>query len=192
MAKIAGIEVSKQKTDLKDVFGDVGTAIYNRSSVAPDSEGNITLPATGCIEFPVTTETMSINQDEQTINHYKVVGLQGDWFATSESGDMNVAFTVPSKAKEILVEFYGEDAIQELTATGWNGVALTLNERTITGSIILINKKQDQIMIINGINLWARPSFENTGTEPFAFALSGTVVVDETTSANIIWLKKAA
>lgn len=191
-------ENGKTKLDLKDVFGDIGSVIYSETDVKVKS-GALTIPTNG-IEFPVTVDTLNLDQSDPTINHYKVVGLSGDWFATSASGDLTFGFTVPSKAKALLAKFYGEDAVNDvniakLDGNKWEGVSLQLTEKTIEGTIIMINKTEDQIMIINNVKLWAKPTFSNTGTDPFAFAISGTLTVAESSetnpdSANFAWLKR--
>lgn len=185
---IAGIAVSNTKKELKDVFGGIKSCIYSAGG-ATISEGAITLPTDG-IEFPTTVETLSISQDDPTINHYKIVGMDVDWFSTSESGDLNVGLTVPSKAKELLKVFYGESAVKDVTGTGWEGTAISMESHKVTGCLILVNDTEDQIMIINGIELYAKPMFENTATEPFAFGLTGTITVDENNSESFVWLKK--
>lgn len=189
MATIAGITVSKTKQELKDVFGGLKSCLFSAGGVKVSGTA-ITMP-TDCVEFPTTVESLSISQDDPTINHYKVIGMTVDWFSTSESGDLSVSLTVPSKAKEILSVFYGSTAVKDVTATGWSGSSLTMESHKVKGSLILVNDEENQLMIINGIELYAKPMFENSSTEPFAFGLSGTITVDENSSDTFMWLKKA-
>lgn len=192
------VKSGQTKIDLKDVFGDVGSVIYSETDVKIKS-GALVIPSDG-IEFPVTVDTLNLDQSDPTINHYKVVGLSGDWFATSAAGDLTFGFTVPSKAKAILTAFYGEDAVNDvniasLDGSKWSGQSLMLTEKTLEGTIIMVNKTEDQIMIINNVKLWAKPTFSNTGTDPFAFSVSGTLTVADSSTtnpdtANFAWLRR--
>lgn len=197
MAKFAPAS-GKTKRDLKDVFGDVGSIIYSATDVIIKN-GKITLPSDG-VELPCASDSLSMSQSAPSINHYKVVGLSGDWFTTSEPGDLELSLDVPTKHSDILKVLYGEDAVSEVyvgtsqESAYYTGTALVLSDKTITGTFFLVNKEETQIMILNNTKLWATPSFENSSTEPFKFTLSGTIenADGSADTANIVWLKKKA
>lgn len=186
----------KKKTELKSVFGDIASVMYQASEVKIPAKGSSApIALSPEYEFPVTIDTLNIAQDDPTINHYKVVGMQGDWFATATTGDMSIQMTVPTKHGDILKVLFGEDAVGDIKATlegaSFSGQSLALTEKAITGTFILKNKVGDQIMILNNIMLWAKPYYENTAAVPFAFVLTGTMTVgDDGDDANFAWLTK--
>ena len=112
---------------MKDIFVGPKTLLY--TSVIADLS-KATLEITPEVELPVTVDTLKATMDDPTINHYKVIGLAGDWATTSELGDFNVEFVVPSKAKDLLKVMFGEDAVTELTKVTLKGTGDTALDST--------------------------------------------------------------
>lgn len=187
----------KKKIDLKDVFNDVASLQY-MSTVVDLSKGTFTW--TPEMDVPATVDTLEVSQDDPTINHYKVIGLDGDWTSSATLGDMTISVTVPSKHSDILTFLYGEDAVVKITkatvTTGnadidsadWAGNSLLLKKKKITGSLGLLNAEENQMMIMAGVALYATPLYQNTSTEPFAFKLSGTL--ENAGTQSIAWITK--
>lgn len=187
----------KSKIDLKDVFNDVASLQYVSDVVDLSSA---TFTWTPEMDVPVAVDTLEITQDDPTINHYKVIGLDGDWTSSATLGDMTISMTVPSKHSDILKFLYGEDAVKQITkatvTTGnkdidsadWAGNSILLKKKKITGSLGLLNAEENQLMIMAGVALYATPLYQNTSTEPFAFKLSGTL--ENAGTQSIAWLTK--
>ena len=97
---------------MKDIFNGPKTLLYSKA-ITDLNKGTVDI--TPDVELPVTVDSLKATMDDPTINHYKVIGLAGDWATTAELGDFNVEFVVPSKAKDLLKIMFGEDAITELT-----------------------------------------------------------------------------
>ena len=74
-------------TDLKDVFNGISSFMFDTTPISLAS-GTITMVPE--YELPVTVDTLSISQDDPTINHYKVHGLGTDWVSSSEPGDATI------------------------------------------------------------------------------------------------------
>lgn len=181
----------KTKQELKDVFNGVSSLLFQAAAVDLDGSGAIALQPD--YDLPVTVDTLQVAQDDPTVNHYKVIGLDGDWTSSATLGDMTVQFTVPTKANDVLKLAYGEDAVKEsvqATLDGFNysGSALTIKKKKVTGTFILVNEEKDQIMVMSGVALWAKPLYENPGTEPFAIQFTGTIETDG--NPNFAFLKK--
>lgn len=189
----------KSKIDLKDVFNDVASLQFV-STVVDLSKGTFTWQPE--MDVPVKVDTLEISQDDPTINHYKVIGLDGDWTSSATLGDMTISMTVPTKHGDILKWIYGEDAVKEITnatvTTGdtgvdsakWTGSSVLLKKKKISGSLGLMNAEENQLMIMAGVGLYATPLYQNTSTEPFAFKLSGTL--ENAGTQSIAWIKKGA
>ena len=185
---------------MKDVFVGPKTLLY--TSVIADLS-KTTLEITPEVELPVTVDTLKATMDDPTINHYKVIGLAGDWATTSELGDFNVEFVVPSKAKELLKVMFGEDAITELTkvtlkgtgdtsldaTSGFAGVAVEPKKFKIKGTIVIVDEEKKNLMVITNIALYATLQWDNSGTEPVAFKFSGSI--EGAGKRSIAWLTKA-
>ena len=185
---------------MKDIFVGPKTLLY--TSVIADLS-KATLEITPEVELPVTVDTLKATMDDPTINHYKVIGLAGDWATTSELGDFNVEFVVPSKAKDLLKVMFGEDAITELTkvtlkdtgdtsldaTTGFTGVAVEPKKFKIKGTIVIVDEEKKNLMVITNIALYATLQWDNSGTEPVAFKFSGSI--EGAGKRSIAWLTNA-
>lgn len=190
---------TKTKQELKDVFNGLSSVLYT-NEVVDLSSGTPTI--TTKYNLPVTVDTLQLSQDDPTVNHYKVIGLDGDWTSSATLGDMTVQFTVPTKAKEVLQLAYGESAVKDITkltittddaevdnsANGYEGVSLMIGKKKVTGTFVLVDEEKKNLMVITNIALWAKPLYENPGTEPFAIQFTGTI--EGAGSQSLAWLKK--
>lgn len=190
---------TKTKQELKDVFNGLSSVLYT-DEVVDLSSGTPTI--TTKYNLPVTVDTLQLSQDDPTVNHYKVIGLDGDWTSSATLGDMTVQFTVPTKAKEVLQLAYGESAVKDITkltvttddaevdnsANGYEGVSLMIGKKKVTGTFVLVDEEKKNLMVITNIALWAKPLYENPGTEPFAIRFTGTI--EGAGSQSLAWLKK--
>ncbi len=192
--------VTKTKQELKDVFNGASSLLY-ASAVVDFSQS--TLSITPEYDLPVTVDTLQISQDDPTINHYKVIGLDGDWTSSATLGDMTVQFTVPTKAKDVLTLAYGAAAVKDITKltlttgdseldneNGYEGVSIELKKHKVTGTFVLVDEEKENLMVITNVALWAKPLYENPGTEPFAIQFTGTI--EGAGSQSMAWLKKKA
>lgn len=182
---------------MKDIFVGPKTLLY--TSVITDLS-KATFDITPEVELPVTVDTLKATMEDPTINHYKIIGLASDWATTSELGDFNIEFVVPSKAKDLLKIMFGEDAITELTkvtlkgtgdtaldaTTGFTGVAVEPKKFKIKGTIVIVDEEKKNLMVITNIALYATLQWDNSGTEPVAFKFSGSI--EGAGKRSIAWL----
>ena len=190
---------TKTKQELKDVFNGLSSVLYT-DEVVDLSSGTPTI--TTKYNLPVTVDTLQLSQDDPTVNHYKVIGLDGDWTSSATLGDMTVQFTVPTKAKEVLQLAYGASEVKDITrltlttddadvdnsANGYEGVSLMVGKKKVTGTFVLVDEEKKNLMVITNVALWAKPIYENPGTEPFAIQFTGTI--EGAGSQSLAWLKK--
>lgn len=190
----------KKIEELKDLFVGPKTLLYAK---AITDLSKATIDITADLELPVEVDSLKATMEDPTINHYKVIGLAGDWATTSELGDFNVEFVVPSKAKDLLAAMFGNDAVSELTkvtlktgdteldaTTGFTGVALELKKFKIQGTIAIVDDTKTNVMVITNIVLYATLQWDETGTKPVAFKFSGSI--EGAGKKSIAWLTKAA
>ena len=190
----------KKIEELKDLFVGPKTLLYAK---AITDLSKATIDITADLELPVEVDSLKATMEDPTINHYKVIGLAGDWATTSELGDFNVEFVVPSKAKDLLAAMFGNDAVSELTkvtlktgdteldaTTGFTGVALGLKKFKIQGTIAIVDDTKTNVMVITNIALYATLQWDETGTKPVAFKFSGSI--EGAGKKSIAWLTKAA
>lgn len=190
----------KKIEELKDIFVGPKTLLYAKSIT---DLSKATLDITADLELPVEVDSLKATMEDPTINHYKVIGLAGDWATTSELGDFNVEFVVPSKAKDLLAAMFGNDAVSDLTkvtlktgdteldaTTGFTGVALEPKKFKIQGTIAIVDDTKANVMVITNIALYATLQWDDTGTKPVAFKFSGSV--EGAGKKSIAWLTKAA
>lgn len=190
----------KKIEELKDIFVGPKTLLYAKA-IADLSK--TTLDITPDLELPVEVDSLKATMEDPTVNHYKVMGLAGDWATTSELGDFSVEFVVPSKAKDLLASMFGTDAVSDLTkltlktgdtdldaTTGFTGTALELKKFKIQGTIIIVDETKANLMVITNIALYATMQWDETGTKPVAFKFSGSI--EGAGKKSIAWLSKAA
>lgn len=190
----------KKIEELKDLFVGPKTLLYAK---AITDLSKATIDITADLELPVEVDSLKATMEDPTINHYKVIGLAGDWATTSELGDFNVEFVIPSKAKDLLAAMFGNDAVSELTkvtlktgdteldaTTGFTGVALELKKFKIQGTIAIVDDTKTNVMVITNIALYATLQWDETGTKPVAFKFSGSI--EGAGKKSIAWLTKAA
>ena len=190
----------KKIEELKDIFVGPKTLLYAK---AITDLSKTTIDITADLELPVEVDSLKATMQDPTINHYKVIGLAGDWATTSELGDFNVEFVVPSKAKDLLAAMFGNDAVSDLTkvtlktgdtdldaTTGFTGVALEPKKFKIQGTIAIVDDTKTNVMVITNIALYATLQWDETGTKPVAFKFSGSI--EGAGKKSIAWLTKAA
>lgn len=190
----------KKIEELKDIFVGPKTLLYAK---AITDLSRTTLDITADLELPVEVDSLKATMQDPTINHYKVIGLAGDWATTSELGDFNVEFVVPSKAKDLLAAMFGNDAVSDLTkvtlktgdtdldaTSGFTGVALEPKKFKIQGTIAIVDDTKTNVMVITNLALYATLQWDETGTKPVAFKFSGSI--EGAGKKSIAWLTKAA
>ena len=190
----------KKIEELKDIFVGPKTLLYAKTIT---DLSKTTLDITADLELPVEVDSLKATMQDPTINHYKVIGLAGDWATTSELGDFNVEFVVPSKAKDLLAAMFGNDAVSDLTkvtlktgdtdldaTTGFTGVALEPKKFKIQGTIAIVDDTKTNVMVSTNIALYATLQWDDTGTKPVAFKFSGSI--EGAGKKSIAWLTKAA
>jgi hypothetical protein len=180
----------KKKTELKDVFSSPSSIMYQKAIVDLGSATAITLAPE--FEFPVKVDSLKIEQGDPSLTHYKVLGMNGDWQSTAEIGDFEISFTVPTKHTDVLKWAHGEDAVKDnvqaaIGSVNYKGQALTLTKHKITGTFIIEDDAQENIMILSGVSLWAKPMLDDG--KVYAIGLTGTLEIGD--KPSIAWLKKA-
>ena len=185
---------------MKDVFCGPKSLIYSKSITDLSVP---TVEITPDVELPVEVDSLKASMQDPSINHYKVIGLAGDWATTAELGDFNIEFVVPSKAKNLLKIMFGDDAVGDLTkltlketgdatldaAAGLTGVALEPKKFKVKGTIVIVDDEKENLMVITNIALYATLQWDDTGTKPVAFKFAGSV--EGAGKKSIAWLSKA-
>lgn len=186
---------------MKDVFCGPKSLIYSKSITDLSVP---TVEITPEVELPVEVDSLKASMADPSINHYKVIGLAGDWATTAELGDFNIEFVVPSKAKNLLKIMFGDDAVGELTkltlketgdatldaVAGFTGVALEPKKFKVKGTIVIVDDEKENLMVITNIALYATLQWDETGSKPVAFKFAGSI--EGAGKKSIAWLSKAA
>lgn len=185
---------------MKDVFCGPKSLIYSKSITDLSVP---TVEITPDVELPVEVDSLKASMEDPSINHYKVIGLAGDWATTAELGNFNIEFVVPSKAKNLLKIMFGDDAVGDLTKltlkgtgdatldaeAGFTGVALEPKKFKVKGTIVIVDDEKENLMVITNIALYATMQWDETGTKPVAFKFAGSI--EGAGKKSIAWLTKA-
>ena len=182
----------KTKKELKDVFSGLASLWYQEDEV--DLSDLSALTITPEYDVPVKVDSISLEQGDPSIEHYKVIGLPGDWVTSSEPGDIELAFTVPTKHSDILKLAYGEDAVKTIagaTVNGdtYGGTGLVLQQTKIDGTWVFVSEDKKSILVLTNTTLWAKPMLDQDAKGVFAIGFNGTIESDGT-NPDILFLTK--
>lgn len=177
---------------LKKIFNDPATILYSETVY------DLTQDKTLSFEYklPVTVDTLQVTQDDPTINHYKIIGLSGDWTSSATLGDVSIQMTIPNICKEALEMCFGTDNVKDVTdikigEDSYAGHGVVFKKRKIGGTVAVVASNEADLMLISGTALFAKLLYENPGTDPFAIQLNGGIEIDEA-RPSISWLTKQA
>lgn len=183
----------KTKADLADKFSGASSLLY-QSGKLTIANGSIGALAPE-LDVPVKVDTLEFEQGEPDIEHYKVIGLAGDWVQSAEPGDITLGFRVPTKHEDILKVAFGEDAVSQLTATkdgfNYSGNGLILKNKKVTGTWIIVNDAEDQLVILNNTSLYASIVLDSDAKGVIAVDFNGSIESDGS-NPDIIFLKKGS
>lgn len=185
---------------MKDVFCGPKSLIYSKSITDLSVP---TVEITPEVELPVEVDSLKASMADPSIDHYKVIGLAGDWATTAELGDFNIEFVVPSKAQNLLKIMFGDDAVGEITkltlketgdttldaVAGFTGVAVEPKKFKVKGTIVIVDDEKENLMVITNIALYATLLWDDTGSKPVAFKFAGSI--EGAGKKSIAWLSKA-
>ena len=178
------------KSQLKDVFNGPSSLLYQSTALT----GN-TLTLDPEYDVPVKVDSIEFEQGEPDIEHYKVIGLAGDWVSSSEAGDISISFRVPTKQTNILKLAYGNDAVASKSVTygtdTFTGNGVVLTNKKITGTWAIVNDAQDQLLILNNTALYASMVMDSDAKGVVAIDFHGTIESDGT-NPDILFLRKAS
>lgn len=143
-------------------------------------------------DLPVTVDKLTMQEGDTTVNHFKVFGVDADWFSTSSKGDFELNITVPTLHTEVLKLAYGEDGVQEVKAkmeeASYTGVGWDLNKHLVKGSMIIVDEAKENLLVLSNVKLWASLVWDNASTEPIAVKFAGTLEANE--GPDILFLRK--
>lgn len=184
----------KTKKELKDVFSGLSALWYQATELDLTNLSGLTINPQ--YDLPVKVDTITLEQGDPTIDHYKVIGLPGDWVTSAEAGDIDLSFRVPTKHTDVLKMAYGADAVKEsVTATvdgkSYTGTGLVLKQKKIDGTFIFVNEDQTKLLVLTNTSLWAKPVMDQDAKGVFAIDFNGSIETDGT-NPDILFLTKAS
>lgn len=180
----------KTKAQLKDVFNGPSSLMYQSTALSGE---NLALDPE--YDVPVKVDTIEFEQGEPDIEHYKVIGLAGDWVSSSEAGDITVSFRVPTKHSDILKLAFGTDAVAAKSITygsdTFSGDGVVLKNKKITGTWAILNDAGDQLLILNNTALYASMVMDTDAKGVVAIDFNGTIESDGS-NPDVLFLRKQA
>lgn len=187
--------ISKTKAELKDVFNGPASLLYQSSAITVS--GTTISGLAPQYDVPCKIDTLSFEQGEPSMEHYKVIGLASDWVSASEPGDITISFRVPTKSTEILQLAYGSDAVLTNLSPGtgdysdFSGNGVILKNHKVQGTWAILNDAGDQLLIINNTALYASIVMDTDTKGVVALDFSGTIESDGS-SPDVIFLRKSS
>lgn len=188
----------KTKSELKDVFSGLSSLWYQATELDVSNLAGLSIVPD--YDVPVKVDTIALEQGDPTIEHYKVIGLPGDWITSAEPGDIELSFRVPTKHTDILKMAYGDDAVKAVSgatvttgATGesYAGTGLVLQQKKVDGTFIFVNEDKTKLLVLVNTTLWAKPVIDTDAKGVFALDFNGSIESDGT-NPDILFLTKAA
>lgn len=176
------------KAQLKDVFSGPSTLLYQSALLS-----GTTLKLVPDYDVPVKVDSIEFEQGAPSLEHYKVLGIAGDWVTSSEAGDITVKWRVPTKHTDILKLAFGEDAVKAMTVTyngdTYAGNGVILKNHKITGTWAVLNETGDQLLILNNTILYASMVLDSDTKGVVAVDFSGTIQSDGN-NPDVLFLTK--
>ena len=180
---------------LKKIFNDPGTILFSEGDYDLSSGTSGTaLELNFTYRLPVAVDTLQVTQDDPTVNHYKIIGMSGDWTSSASLGDVSIQLTVPNVSFEALEMCFGTDNVKEATNIKvgdetFAGSGIVLKKHRMSGTIGVLASNDKDLMVISGAYMYAKLLYDNPGTDPFAIQLNGGIDADES-KPSIVWLTK--
>lgn len=186
----------KTKSQLADKFSGPSSLLYQKNALTiTESEGVKSFTCTPDLDVPCKVDSLTFEQGEAEVEEYKVIGLSGAWITDSEPGDIDLGFRVPSISEDILELAFGEDAVSDITGkvdnVDYEGLALILKNKKVTGTWLIVNSAKDRIMVINNTALFASLVLDSDAKGVIAIDFNGSIESDGT-NPDVIFLKKSA
>lgn len=184
----------KTKKELKDVFSGLSALWYQTTEINLANLSALTIAPD--YDLPVKVDTINLEQGDPTIDHYKVIGLPGDWVTSAESGDIELSFRVPTKHTDVLKMAYGADAVKENVAAtvdgvSYTGTGLVLQQKKIDGTFVLVNEDKTKLLVLTNTTLWAKPVLDQDAKGVFAIDFNGSIESDGV-NPDILFLEKVS
>lgn len=175
---------------MKKIFNDPATILYSEKAYDLTTDKTLAFD----YKLPVTVDTLQVTQDDPTINHYKIIGISGDWTSSATLGDVSIQMTIPNVSDDALKMCFGEENVKALTGIKigdgtYAGSGVVFKKRKLGGTVAVVASNETDIMLISGTALFAKLLYENPGTDPFAIQLNGGIEVDEA-RPSISWISK--
>ncbi len=189
----------KKMTELKDVFNGISSVMFQTNVITSGS----TITLNPDYELPVEVDSISISQDDPTINNYRVHGLSIPWTTSAEVGDTNIEFVVPTNHTDVLKLAYGTSAVTSVSASvqtaivgdggsiaagTWSGNSVKFNDTKVVGCVAILNQSKDKLLIINNLALYVTPQYDSASTEPYALKFTGSM--ESGSGGDMIFLSK--
>ncbi|UKK52665.1 hypothetical protein [Prevotella sp. E2-28] len=185
----------KTKKQLKDVFSGL-SALWYQATELDLSDLTKALAISPDYDLPVKVDSINLEQGDPTIDHYKVIGLPGDWVTSSEAGDIELSFRIPTKHTDVLEMAYGEGAVKKgLNVTvgedAYTGTGLVLQQKKIDGTFIFVNENKTKLLVLTNVTLWAKPVLDQDAKGVFALDFNGSIESDGV-NPDILFLEKGS
>ena len=186
----------KTKSQLADKFSGPSSLLYQKNPLTiTENEGVKSFTCTPDLDVPCKVDSLQFEQGEAEKEEYKIIGLSGAWITESTPGDITVGFRVPSISEDILKLAFGEDAVSDITgkvdSVDYEGLALILKNKKVTGTWLIVNNAKDRIMVINNTALFASLLLDSDAKGVVAIDFNGSIESDGT-NPDVIFLKKSA
>lgn len=188
---------TKTKKEMKDVFGKPDALYYDPTIIDFSAATTESTAATFTpkYDFPVLLDSIQVSTGDPNLTHVKIIGLAGDWYMDAEQGDSSIEFTVPTKDTDVLEVAFGTDAVNDyfvkVGSTTLTGKGLTLKTKKVTGTWAMLNKEHDQLMILNGSQLFATPMYGGNDNVVVSVKFTGSLTCNGT-DPDLLWLKEKA
>jgi len=182
----------KTKKELKDVFSGLSALWYMATELDLSNLSGLTI--TPQYDLPVKVDTINLEQGDPTIDHYKVIGLPGDWVTSAEAGDIDLSFRVPTKHTDVLKMAYGNDAVKTVSSAtvngeSYSGSGLVLQQKKIDGTFVFVNEDKTKLLVLTNTSLWAKPVIDQDAKGVFALDFNGSIESDGV-NPDILFLTK--
>lgn len=179
------MSVTKKLSALKKAF--VGISEFRFKKESTDFSSDMVWD----FELPILRDSFDFSVGEPSFNETFIHGESVPYAATSEPGEITLSFEVPSidddinewlltKSKDItgISDTVGSDS------GTWSGAGYKLDNKAITGMIMIISDDKTKAIVIKNFKGYASPNMSELTNSPVSFTISASIESGQSASED--------
>lgn len=144
-------------------------------------------------KLPITKDSINFTQADPAINNGFIHGQAKPAWSTSEPGDINLTFNIPSIDDETTGWLYEPGgtvvSMKESDTEEWKLKGIKLTGKPIEGMVMMISEDRKHCLVIKNLKGYSAMQTDNISQTPISFNISSTLQggVSEDTDGDVVF-----